>query len=152
MNFVTLLRTKIMPGLRSVFGEDMVTGSSSPRVTGYSLTIRGSEGISKKYFHLDESNAGISLTCGLSNVNVGNEYFTEDPSNILDLIIAYVKENSHVPFEGRSEMKFEMLERELGTLTGVNAEALVNEKMNDDENDDLSSLGEMVEIERVISV
>ena len=91
-------------------------------------------------FAIREDDLGLNLTCSLQNVNIQNEYhFTEDPLTLIDLIATYVKENNDIPVEGRTVMKFEELERALGTLTGVDAEALVN----GDEEDDLSEAVEM---------
>lgn len=143
MNFQTLLRFKIMPALRDVFGQDNVTALSAPQVNGLSMTIRNGDKADCMYA-IREDDLGFNLTCSLQNVNIQNEYhFTEDPLTLIDLITTYAKENNDIPVEGRTVMKFEELERELGTLTGVDAEALVN----GDEEDDLSDAVEMPERE-----
>lgn len=149
MNLDSLLRFKIMPELRAIYGEKNVTGSSDPRIQGYSITIWAPEGMANNGIAISEVPGGINLVCAQSNVNVQNEYFTEDPSVIVDVIRKYVEDNKYVPTEGRTKMKFEVLEEELGTLTGVNAEKLVNERM-DGEESNLTGLGEMISIEREI--
>ena len=139
MNFQTLLRYKIMPALRNVFGENKVSAMSVALYPGVSLTIKGGDRVDCM-FAIRENDLGFNLTCSVQNVNVQNEYyFTEDPLTLIHLITKYAKENKDMPIEGRTIMKFEELERELGTLTGVDAESMVN---GDDE-DDLSDAIEL---------
>ncbi len=135
MNFVQLFRTKLLPSLRQKYGESNVTASSDPRVPGVSLTIHR-ESTANCMFGIDENELGLSLTCITQNVNTGNEYFVmESPEALFDNICNFVDQNKETPVEGRTAMRLEVLEQELGTLTGVNAPALVNGDLPDDFSD-----------------
>lgn len=127
MNLDQILRTKIVPGLRSVYGQDNVIFSSEPRIPGVSGSVLLPHGI-KRSFHIWESQDGINLTCSCNNVSFGDEkYFMESPETLWDYMTAYLSSHNDVPVEGRTWTRTEDLERRYGTLTGLNRDALIKD-------------------------
>lgn len=133
MNLIQILKTKIVPALREMFGADNVIFGSDPKIPGVSGTVFLKNGVQRS-FYIVEDDAGILLTCNSNNVTIADDKFhMESPEVLWDLMLGYIKNYDGLGVEGRRWTKEEDLERRLGTLTGVNVDALTEGEISEEE-------------------
>lgn len=112
--------TRIIPVLRSLFGEENVTASGVSAVNSICGNIVRPGNDANIVFRITEDNIGIVLALGVGRTDVMNQSsYIQDPSLIIDLIRDYVKEWEGVESVGRMGTREEYYEKNKGTLTGV---------------------------------
>jgi hypothetical protein len=121
MKLFEILKAKIIPSLRQIFGNDEVQCGSDTRVPGVSGYIKTADSLADVYFGINEINEKIILTLDLNSVDFqGVSHVFDDPTLIYDLIVEFAKEHADYQQIGRVVSRKEQFEIDNGTLTGVN--------------------------------
>jgi hypothetical protein len=132
MDLFRILKTKIVPALRGMFGQDNVVFASDPAIPGVSGTVFLGNGIQRS-FYIVEDEAGILLTCNCNNVTFADDKFhTDSPETMWDLMKAYISDHDGVGVVGRTWTKEEDLERRFGSLSGLNVDALTEGEVDEE--------------------
>lgn len=122
MDLIQILKLKIVPALRQMFGQDNVIFASDTKIPGVSGTIFLGNGVQRS-FYIVESGPGIYLSCNCNNVTFADDkFFMESPELLYDNMVAYIKAHEGVGVVGRTWTKEEDLERRLGSLVGANVD------------------------------
>jgi hypothetical protein len=149
MNLFEILRNKIIPALREVFGVDEVQCGSDTRTPGVSGYIKTADSLADVYFGIDQISEQIVLTLDLNSVDFnGVSHVFDDPTLIYDLIVCFVKDHADYKQVGRTILRAAEFELNNGTLTGVNPKEYLGTQVSDD---NLSDVIPSQLIDRVIT-
>lgn len=133
MDLIQILKLKIVPALREMFGSDNVIFGSDPRIPGVSGTVFLGNGVQRSFYIVEDA-AGILLTCNCNNVTIADDKFhMESPETLWDLMLGFIKSYDGLGVEGRTWTKEEDLERRFGSLAGLDVDKLTEGEIAEEE-------------------